>query len=62
MASFEVMYKVFSISSSGIRESVGPSDYTTVVEAPSQYYASEMVKNMNGGSDHCQIMYTKQLN
>jgi hypothetical protein len=55
---FEVMYKVLTnnINESGAWTSSGPSNYTVVVEAPYQSAAEQMVKNMNGGSNHCHII------
>ena len=55
---FEVTYKVYdnNINESGAWMSSGPGQYTTTVEAPYQGAAEQMVKNMNGGSNHCQII------
>lgn len=56
---FEVMYKVLSnnINESGAwTQHGGPSHYTTVVEAPYQGAAEQMVRNMNGGPNHCYII------
>jgi len=57
MPQFEVTYQVYTnnINESGSRLSTGPSHYTTVVNAPYQGAAEQMVKNMNGGSAHCHI-------
>lgn len=63
MPQFEVMYKVLknNINESGAWMSSGPSHYTTVVTAPYQSAAEQMVRNMNGGNNHCYIVYAKQL-
>lgn len=63
MAQFEVSYKVMqnNIKESGAWTSSGPSHYTTVVTAPYQGAAEQLVRNMNGGSNHCHIIYAKQL-
>ena len=55
---FEVMYKVLTnnINEGGAWQSTGPSHYTTVVEAPYQGAAEQLVKNMNGGPNHCHII------
>jgi hypothetical protein len=58
MPQFEVMYKVLTnnINEGGAWESTGPSHYTTVVTALYQSAAEQMVKNMNGGPNHCHII------
>lgn len=58
MAQFEVTYKVLenNINESGAWLSSGPSHYTTVVNAPYQAAAEQMVRNMNGGANHCHII------
>ena len=58
MPQFEVMYKVLenNINESGSWRSSGPSHYTTVVTAPYQSAAAQMVQNMNGGLNHCHII------
>lgn len=58
MPQFEVTYKVLSnnINEGGAWQSSGPSHYTTVVTALHQGAAEQMVRNMNGGSDHCHIV------
>ena len=55
---FEVTYKVLTnnINEGGAWQSSGPSHYTIVVDAPYQGAAEQMVKNMNGGSNHCHIV------
>jgi hypothetical protein len=55
---FEVTYKVMTnnINEGGAWQSSGPSHYTIVVEAAYQGAAEQMVKNMNGGSNHCHIV------
>ena len=57
MPQFEVTYQVYSnnINESGAWMSSGPSHYTTVVTAAHQGAAEQMVKNMNGGANHCHI-------
>lgn len=63
MPQFEVMYKVLenNINEGGAWMSSGPSHYTTVITAPYQSAAEQMVRNMNGGRNHCYIVYAKQL-
>ncbi len=63
MAQFEVSYKVLqnNLKESGAWVSSGPSHYTTVVSAPYQSAAEQLVRNMNGGANHCHIVYAKQL-
>ena len=55
---FEVTYKVMTnnINEGGAWQTSGPSHYTTQVEAAYQGAAEQMVKNMNGGSNHCHIV------
>jgi hypothetical protein len=55
---FEVTYKVLSnnINEGGAWQSSGQSQYTTVVDAAYQGAAEQMVKNMNGGANHCYII------
>jgi hypothetical protein len=55
---FEVMYKVLTnnINEGGAWMSSGPSHYTVTVDAMHQSAAEQMVKNMNGGSDHCHVI------
>lgn len=63
MPRFEVTYKVLlnNINESGAWQGTGPSHYTTVVEATYQGAAEQMVRNMNGGSNHCYIISARQL-
>ena len=58
MPQFEVTYKVLTnnINEGGAQTSSGPSHYTTVVSAIHQGAAEQMVRNMNGGSNHCHIV------
>lgn len=58
MPKFDVMYKVLTnnINEGGAWESSGASHYNIVVEAVHQGIAEQMVKNMNGGSNHCHII------
>lgn len=58
MPQFEVTYKVLTnnINEGGAWTSSGPSHYTTIVTAPYQGAAEQMVRNMNGGSNHCHII------
>jgi hypothetical protein len=60
---FEVTYKVLTnnINEGGAWQSSGQSHYTTQVEAAYQGAAEQMVKNMNGGSNHCYIIRAVQL-
>jgi hypothetical protein len=62
MPTFEVMYKVLdnNINEGGAWMSHGPSHYTTTVDAPYQSAAEQMVKNMNGGPNHCHVVYARQ--
>jgi hypothetical protein len=57
MPQFEVTYNVFTnnIKENGAWMSSGPSHYTTVVTAPYQGAAEQLVRNMNGGDNHCHI-------
>jgi hypothetical protein len=63
MAQFEVNYRVFTnnIKEGGPWTQVGPSNYTTVVTAPNQYVAEQMVKSMNGGDQHCYIVMARHM-
>ena len=61
MPRFEVSYKVLETSESGVRYSTGPSNYTVVVEAAYQGAAEQQVRNMNGGTNRCQIQYAKPI-
>lgn len=58
MPKFDVMYKVVdnNINEGGAWMRSGPSHYNTVVEAMYQGAAEQMVRNMNGGSNHCHII------
>jgi len=58
MPQFEVTYKVLenNIQEGGAWRSSGPSHYTTVVTADYQGAAEQMVRNMNGGREHCYIV------
>lgn len=60
---FEVMYKVLenNINEGGAWRSSGPSHYTTVVDAAYQGAAEQMVRNMNGGSNHCHIIRAMRI-
>jgi L-arabinose isomerase len=64
MPQFEVTYKVLSnnIKESGAWISSGPSHYTVVVTAAYQGAAEQMVRNMNGGDNHCHIQRAVQIN
>jgi hypothetical protein len=64
MPRFEVTYKVLenNINESGAWRSTGPSHYTIVVDAVHQGAAEQMVKNMNGGSNHCHIVRAMHIN
>jgi hypothetical protein len=64
MPRFEVTYKVLSnnLNEGGAWMSSGPSNYTTVVDAPYQGAAEQLVKNMNGGANHCHIQRAVQIN
>ena len=57
---FEVMYKIISNNINGSeawRQDPGvASHYTTVVDAPHQGAAENMVISMNGGPNHCYII------
>jgi len=57
MPRFEVTYKVVEsdMSTNHAWMTSGPSNYTTVVEAAYQSAAEQMVRNMNGGPNHCHI-------
>ena len=57
MSAWEVTYSVFenNINESGAWMSSGPSQYTTQVMAFNQIIAEQMVRNQNGGRDHCLI-------
>jgi hypothetical protein len=63
MPQFEVTYNVLSnnIKESGAWMSSGPSHYTTVVTAPYQGAAEQLVRNMNGGDNHCHIQRAVQI-
>ena len=63
MPRFEVSYKVLenNINEGGAWISHGPSNYVTVVEAAHQNIAEQMVRNMNGGSNHCHIQYARMI-
>jgi len=63
MPQFEVKYRVVenNINESGAWKVSGPSHYTTVVSAPYQSAAEQMICNMNGGDNHCYIVYAKRL-
>ncbi len=58
MPKFEVTYKVVQsdMSTNHAWTQSGPSHYVTVVEAAYQTVAEQMVRNMNGGPNHCHIM------
>lgn len=58
MPQFEVTYKVVTnnINEGGAWMSSGPSHYTTIVTAAYQGAAEQMVRNMNGGNNHCYII------
>jgi hypothetical protein len=64
MPRFEVTYKVLTnnINEGGAWMSSGPSNYTTVVDAPYQGAAEQLVKNMNGGANHCHVQRAVQIN
>jgi hypothetical protein len=64
MPRYEVTYKVLSnnINEGGAWMSSGPSHYTTFVDAPYQGAAEQLVRNMNGGSNHCYIQRAVQVN
>jgi hypothetical protein len=64
MPKFEVTYKVVSnnLNEGGAWMSSGPSHYTIVVDAQYQGAAEQMVKNMNGGANHCHIQRAVQIN
>jgi len=57
MSTWEVTYSVFdnNINESGAWASSGPSHYTTQITAFNQSVAEQMVRNMNGGPNHCHI-------
>ena len=57
MSTWQVNYSVYSnnINEGGAWMSSGPSDYTTQVTAFTQSIAEQMVRNQNGGANHCLI-------
>ena len=63
MPRFEVSYKVLenNINEGGAWISRGPSNYVVTVEAAHQNIAEQMVRNMNGGSNHCHIQYARMV-
>ena len=63
MDTYEVMYKIVKnkISEGAAWQTSGPSHYVTQVQAWGQSYAEQMVKNMNGGSDHCHIISARKI-
>jgi hypothetical protein len=64
MNTFEVTYSVYTnnINESGTWMSSGPSQYTTQVTAFNQTNAEQMVRNQNGGSNHCVIRSCRRVN
>ena len=61
MPRFEVMYSIVNNLKEGDFSYSGPNSYTTAVEAFSQVYAENMVRNSNGGDTHCLIRSCRVL-
>lgn len=62
MPQFEVTYSVVENIKEGKFGYSGPSHYTITVTAPHQNAAEQMVKNMNGGANHCLVRSCRIIN